>query len=474
MKELTVTPKKNQNFVIMFFVVITSFLLVFSYLVLGNSDNLAAKTLVFFNISVVLLTLLHDINTKKFDIFDAKYIFILYFGLQFILWPIIVLWLGITRRPIEVDGYYSLGLFYSLLGLMFFLLGNSFGRRIFVSSRIYLPSDKWDSKIIWLLFGLFILIGYSAFAKLMSIAGGIDNYIALSAYYRSGGLVGLGYLVFLCSTVLSYPLLLFVAEYFNASRVVKPIYFFILAAMVCLCLFPATVIGFRTAILFPLLQMLVILNYSYKKMSVYGLVINFFGIFGILLTLGRWRQQLDEPAESSLLILGLEILDTASRFNASEVTAIIIQKLEGTQEFILGIPSLLGFAGILIPRAIFPNKMKSVSEYFSEEIMAEWFPAGVEPSGVAPSIIGELYWNFSFVGVVLFMAFFGFICAVVYKFAITHQGNRTVLVGYSVFYTFVFFASEAPTVAINGFIPTVVALTGILILVNKGKILTKV
>jgi len=432
-----------------------------------------AKSLVLTNIAIIAVVVLNDIAAKKFDVFNVKIVFLVYYSLQFIIWPIIVLWVGLTRRPIAIDGYYSLGLFYSVLGLLFFLAGNSLSSKMALNKNKYFPSDKWSVTLIWVLVFCCVIVGYLAFAKLMQATGGITNYISLSGYYRSGGLSGLGYLVYLSSTILALPLLFYAATYLKNPHGVSAFNALILGCLVFICLLPAGVIGYRTALLFPLVQLLLIYNYSQKRLSGLVLVLNFLIILFVLLGIGFWRQQVSSLDVNMLAMLGLELIDTASRFNASEVVAITIKKLEETGDFAFGISSLIGFFTIMVPRAIYPDKIESMSARFSQEIMADWFPAGIDPSGVAPSIIGEMYWQFSIFGVTFAMAIFGFICGRIYKFAMLHNHNRSVLVLYSVFYTYVFFAAEAPTVATNGFIPLILVITACVVFLNRGRLLSK-
>ena len=105
--------------------------------------------------------------------------------------------------------------------------------------------------------------------------------------------------------------------------------------------------------------------------------------------------------------------------------------------------------------------------------MSEWFDYGVTPTGVAPSVIGEMYWQFSILGVIAGMMFFGFVCGVVYKFAMLQKTNQSILLCYALFYTFVFFASEGPTAAMNGFIPIIFLTTVCLIFVNRGVLFSR-
>jgi len=471
---MTSVRKSNQRFLVIFlFMTAVLYVSVALYYAVIGPEFPLAKLLVFTNIAIVSIVVVNDFTENRFDFFNVKIIFLVYYSLQFIIWPIMVLWVGVTRRPIPIDGYYTLGLFYSTLGILFFLLGNSLASKVGLNKNKYLLSDKWDSTLIWaLVFGL-VIVGYFAFSKLMQATGGISNYISLSGYYRSGGLRGLGHWVYLSSTILALPLLFYAAAYLKHPHGVPVLNLFVLVGMLFLCLFPAIVIGYRTAVLFPLVQVLLIYNYSQEKLSKRVIALSFLIIVCFLLLIGFWRQQTSIKDLNFLAVVGLELLDIASRFNASEVVAIMVKKLEETGDFAFGIPSLIGFSTILIPRAIYSDKIESMSERFTREIMADWFPAGIDPSGVAPSMLGEMYWNFSLIGVTFVMAIFGFICGVVYKFTMLHKDNRSILISYSLFYTYVFFAAEAPTIATNGFIPIIVATTVCVVFLNRGTIFSK-
>ena len=465
--------KNYHHFWLISLMIILSFISMAFYYAVVDPELALAKSLVFINIAIVAISVLNDITTKKFDLFNVKIIFLVYFSLQFIIWPIMILWVGLTRRPIEIDGYYTLSLFYSVLGLLFFLIGNSLSSKVTLTKSEYSPSDSWSVTLIWALVFCCIIFGYLAFLKLMQFTGGISNYISLSGYYRSGGFKGLGSLVYLSTTILALPILFYTTTYFRHPHRVSAFNLFVLGCLVFICLFPAAVIGYRTAILFPLMQLLLIYNYTQKKLSGSFLVFSSIIVLFFMMGLGYWRQQISIPDANMLTIFGLELIETASRFNASEVVAITIKKLEETGNFAFGIPSLLSFFTIIIPRAIYPDKIESMSVRFSQEIMADWFPSGIDPSGVAPSIIGEMYWHFSIFGVTIGLAIFGFICGRIYKFAMLHIRNRSILVLYSVFYSYVFFAAEAPTVATNGFIPLILVITIFIACLNTGKLFSK-
>ena len=96
-------------------------------------------------------------------------------------------------------------------------------------------------------------------------------------------------------------------------------------------------------------------------MSIWGLA-----FYSILILFGLLALEfLRQPQASELgfiATIGIGLLDLASRFNASEVLAITIAKLDHSANFALGIPSIVGFATILVPRAVFPSKPESMSE----------------------------------------------------------------------------------------------------------------
>ena len=77
----------------------------------------------------------------------------------------------------------------------------------------------------------------------------ISNYLSLSGYYRSGGLKGLGALVFLSSTVLSLPLVMIaIRGWSKTNRSVA--HLFTVVILLVVCLIPAVVIGYRSAFYF--------------------------------------------------------------------------------------------------------------------------------------------------------------------------------------------------------------------------------
>ena len=76
------------------------------FVITVQDELIVPKIIILANIAIFSAAILFDVCLKKFDFFDARNIFLIYFFLQFILWPIFVIWGGQTRRPIPIDDVY--------------------------------------------------------------------------------------------------------------------------------------------------------------------------------------------------------------------------------------------------------------------------------------------------------------------------------------------------------------------------------
>jgi hypothetical protein len=116
----------------------------------------------------------------------------------------------------------------------------------------------------------------------------------------------------------------------------------------------------------------------------------------------------------------------ADRFHGLTSLALVIRHTPERHEWMLGVPVLLVPANIFIPRAVWPSK-PGVSEFANVFRFDYWGLTPGDSTGVAPSMLGDLWAQFHVIGVALGSILYGVFIALVMEHA------RFGLVGSSTF-----------------------------------------
>jgi len=417
---------------------------------------------------VWLFPFVEDLSLRRFDLFELKNVFLVYYGLQFVVWTGIVLATGQTRWNIPVDVYFDEGILMSLVGLVAFIIGY---RSIFaqtVSRMLPAPPRQWDPLRCRVAIIVCSILGIIAFYQLMNVVGGMSAYLLDRETFRSGGLVGKSYLVKTATFVLSIPAVLM----YSRSRTRRDLGW--AAVVFVLGLIPAVIIGFRTAILFPIFQVLVYYHYVRRPFTIRVATLVFVPVFTFMAVFGLWRNVGDLDALGEDLSfdtqskVGDALFRLLSRSHGGEILAIINEKVdtEGVP-FAWGLDSAIEMATVVIPRDWYPDKIEDVSFRFGRTFFSDLIPRG--SGGVSPTVIGELYWNFSWPGIFGGMWLIGVFCHAVYLWMKAHRNLSAIMV-YGVLASYVFFLVEAPTVATDSYLPNIVILVVVLRLISPIKV----
>lgn len=401
---------------------------------------------------------------NKFDFFNLKNSFIVYYLLQLAISGLLTLLRGqpseIGLDPVTHRDAYEAALAISLLGLLAFQAGYYSG-----SGRpLRLPSileTDWKVSHCSLLAKCYLSVGFLAFVLLIRKFGGLSSFLANREAFRATGVVGLGVLLFPATSLMAIGAMIYLlAKRSRISRVLVKTKIIVVLAM---SVVPAFFLGFRGAIALPIIQYMVLWNYSYKRIDASKvflasvLLVLGFTVYGISREIppglnvgisGYVSAALDNPEL---------IYAVVSRSEGTEVVASVVHKLHQTKDFQFGWRSVLETATIAIPKVLWPGKPPAVSERFANYFFADDldFSRGVNFgtwSGISPTVVGEWYWNFGVIGVAWGLLLLGRLGRVLYATLRAHASNEAVLVCYAVmFASFTMFA-ESQQNYLNGLV----------------------
>lgn len=387
----------------------------------------------------------HSIFLRPFSLPSA------YLFLQYCLFPFFALSLNLQRREIPKDDAYIYGI---ILTTTFILIFTYFAIKIRQIKMKLFYHKFLNGREIYVIGAAFFTIGLFSFFKIMDIAGGIFNYLLLSGYYRSGGLVGNGHLIFAVNNFLPLSSLIMITFPPRSKGVVYKLFClgYILIALSCMI-----VIGYRSSLLFFIIELIIILQFRGVFSKVF---LNIFSIviFALIVIWGIIRDA-GNSIENTIDSFSNSFLESLTRFNSTEVISVLIREYGSISDLKLGIYNLSLILTSFVPRVVFPDKPEPYSVTFTEDVMKQFFPSGANVSGVAPSVVGDALWNFGPIGILIYMLPLIFILALLkgaYNAALS--GNEISQLYTAKIVTFLIFFLEAPVIATNGFIPTVVIL----------------
>lgn len=411
---------------------------------------------------LALVPLLFEAILKRLDPLNPRNLFLLLFALQFGFYPIYVI-TGGARAPAMrlavgagIEQHYAYAQILAVLGLSFYLLGYS--SRVAERAVRFLPRPQPldPHRVKFLIWPLFI-IGYVAVTIFLFMQGGVRQFLLSRELWRSQGLIGEG--PFMISVGLGLPMAALLPMILRTKhnepwrRTISRF------AFLCVCLLPAFVLGFRSLIIGPILQGIVIVNYRRKEVPLKILV--WIGIFlGVFMTLyGLSRETIsdvsqtveDAKPEDSL---GLVIFRTPG----TDLVATILSK-DPAQHFDYGITGVIESATIVIPRAIWPGKPLSWGQRFSTTFFGDYlYMNGIIQEtygGVNPSAIGYFYTQFGMMSVVMGMFLLGVATKAFYLYGTGFVGPNTAFLLFILLWTVPVEVADAPQNVLNQIVITV-------------------
>jgi len=449
--------------------------------------------LIIFYIFLILIfafyPMFKEIRNGNFEIFNFKNAFVLYYVIQLcfsgilsIIFPVeSVITMDLIGESIFI--YYQKAFLAALLGIIFF----NFGYYLF-NKKIKIPlflSTKWRKSNVYLVSGLYFIIGFISFFYLIQNGGGLVQFLNNIEGFRAGGLVGQGFLMYPSTRLLTLAvLIIFIWTFLNVERlkVNKTIFF----SLIFLSILPATMLGFRGLMLLPLINYIVAYHFLYNKINTKKLIV--FGSFVLIIFvfLGVYRiipQGVD--IDTSELVKVVEenpelAFSFISRSKGTEVVASVIQKLEKTGDYDLGYKAFFESLTILIPKVFWTGKPTPASVRFTTYFFGSNldFTRGIvkdDWGGVSPTILGELFWHFGWFGVIFFMFLFGSFSKALYLTFINNLNRPSIILFYVMAFTPLVMFAEALQGNINGLVMDILFITTTIILLrvkigyNKSK-----
>jgi hypothetical protein len=422
-----------------------------------------AYLLVALMVLIGLAPMMWEIKHKKFDFFNLKNPFILYFVIQLALSGLITF---STRQaseigldPVEFYGRYLQALLLSAFALLLFQIGyyTRSPRSLVLPNVIRRP---WGRKRHLTILIIYFLFGFLCFALLLAVNGGFSQFMFDREEFRAGGMIGQGILIFPATSLLTTAALVYFLGQVRSKpnlSVIWPIIILLLSIV------PAYFIGFRSVILLPVLQFMVVWHYSYRPIPI-GKIVSILSLVVVVYTYYGFSREIppgvsvDTEMAIDIVIQKPELLvGVFSRSKGTEVVASVINTLEQTGEYDLGWKSVIEAVTILIPRAIWEDKPMASSQrfttYFFGRSLALSRGSDIEVwGGISPTMIGELYWNFGLFGVLVGLFFMGRVSSIAYFTLRNNLHSPSLIIIYAVFFTtFAMFAE-----AIQGYFNSLV------------------
>ncbi len=369
-------------------------------------------------LAVALVPMLLEVWARRFDVFHPKNPFLLYLVVQ-----IAVAWIatGMMETAALALSFHSPiapldheAVFWcATAGVSAFQIAY-YGSRGW-EQRVKVPAEPRVSTrcLDWALVGA-ALAAAAGFALLLREAGGLEAFVQNREAWRTEGLTGQGPVSFACTTA---PVM--VAMVYWASRPwgQKPLGVAGAMALVGTALIPSFIIGFRSLMLLPVVQLLVLLVHA--GMTARRTLLVTGALVGALFTAyGVYREWNEMVPDNAALLEGAELMfekrpelffNALIRVRGADVVAVVMRDVDHSQPYKLVLPSLVEAATIPIPRSVWPGKGLPLSIEFSERFF------GLS-GGMPPTIIGEFYWHLGWIGVILGMAVWGVLARVLLAF----------------------------------------------------------
>ena len=339
-----------------------------------------------------------ELISKRFDPFDAKHLFLVYFFLVFVLPGICKVWLDYDPTPAFAvnepsDSLRIRALSAILLCLAAYIAG------------CYLPIGTWVGRVLPCLPTVSrhraqciafagIAIGFTTFVLFMRVNGGLESFLANRESWRTlGVLSGVGYFTFPMAIVLPVSSLLLVLASISDSRHRRHWGTRVAMGIAIASLIPALILGFRGDLVYALLAFLAAWHYAYRRFSLVKVAALAAG-FAIAITVYGVLREINEetPASSEnarrALLFRIAGLDTVER---------VIWRLDQGEPYRGYLPVLLESTTVTVPRALWSNKPVSSGLIFDDIFLFDYFIARGDPidglkSGLSATLIGESLW----------------------------------------------------------------------------------
>jgi hypothetical protein len=401
--------------------------------------------------------------TGRGDVFNLKNPFIVYYVIQLAVSGIVTLSTGrasvIGLDPATHPAAYQRALLLSAAGLLCFQIGY-YAQRSLPWRVPGLLRQPWDPGRVRLVVATFLFTGLVTFVLFLRHNGGLANFLAAREEFRAGGMSGQGALIFPSTSMAAFAALALLAlDAQSRSRRRLALLVF------CVVLVPPFVMGFRGLFGLPILQLMVVWNAAVRRLKA-GAILVLLSLLAVLFTVYGVMRTLPPGLNSSQsMLLARTAIDqnpellysVVSRSKGTEVVASEMERLRKSQAYEYGWRGALEAATILIPSGIWhgkpiPSIVRFTTYFFGEDLSAARGVDRESWGGISPTAVGELYWHFGWIGVLLGMFLLGHLAKIVYVSYLHHRRWPGIQVAYAIFYTSFAMFAETFQGYVNGLV----------------------
>jgi hypothetical protein len=350
----------------------------------------------------------------------------------------------------SVDANYDRVFLLATVGVLCFHASYALGARAGLALRPPFEIRASPRRVAWVTAAIFVA-GLGSFALLVQSGGGLAQFVESRQTWRSEGVAGSGPMLFPATTGLILASLVFVVSR-SAGRNPRALPGSL--AVLLLGLLPSVVIGFRSAMLLPVLQAYIVIHACYGGIRARAQVLVAAAVMAAFTAYGVYRQW-DEVVPDAIAFregvsLMLEsrpelFLDVLVRSKGAEAVWVVMREVDRSGDHQYFLPGLVEAATILVPRTLWRDKPPGMVVAFSERFF------GVS-GGASPTALGELYWHLGWLGVALGMAALGLLAWLLESFRDALPGGSPWLVLYSFAFVAFVMSAEAIQNYLNGFV----------------------
>ncbi len=379
----------------------------------------SSSTLLFIILMVVMLApIAVDLIKKKFDLFEIKNVFTVGYFMAF---GISTLYsLNIRLRYIDdaiFDRTLPKVLIYAIISIIFFYVGYYNGIPVSLARKLPILHRTWNEKRVPLVIIAFTLLGISSYFILLYQTGGLLYYI--QNFYRINDLLAGNYYLFMFAKSFLFSALIICYVWAQESSSTGYVVCSYVLLMLAFIFSIAT--GYRGTVFLPILSMIIIRYYisskSKKRFEKYFVVL-FIVINVLFIPIYSAMRYSDAEVDAYDLVVKEDsskpiniLASTFSRYYGIESFALIVDKIDHGLELQLG-NTLFSFFYEFIPRDLWPDKPFSTGFLFIDTFMPDVF-LNRSVAGIS-TLPGELFWNFSLIGMLIGMMVVGFLFKISY------------------------------------------------------------
>lgn len=418
------------------------------------------------SIGLLLLQMRGDKRRGEFNILNVSYLFQIYYIIQLPLSSCFAELFGLRRIDNRITAFVSNHtrldvLILSFVGHLCFVLGSYISRKYSIKSHA--SKRKWERGRVRLLVLMFLLLGYFLFINLMRSFGGIGSFLLQMEYWRNVGLIGKGTYIIGIARVMPISIAIYMIFYKDEIRERRKLVGLI--AVVIICFVPILVLGFRSYVFNVLITMVAVYHYIIRpiKPKFFAIGIAVFAVFFSFYSLAR---SIGDYGIGTLLSVvsnfGATFQKLLLRSRGSEVVSIAFDSINSGVGHRFSFDLITNPITNLIPRSIWMNKPESMTTLFPRTFFGTY---GIY-SGISPTCIGELYWEWGSVGVCIGMLIMGCMIRIFQNGLFRNKMDENHMITYVVFIWPITLLSETIAGALNIIVILIIVLFGIKAFLN--------